>query len=262
MKPSICLEMIFPELPFDKRVEEVFRAGFSYVEFWDWRDKDLTQLKKACSACGVKISNFSGQRQGDLIAAHTHPRLLRDFLQTLQVAQQLEASTLMLLSNELGEQGVVRNSYSERPVDEKAGDLKKGLQLLLSHTPAGMTLVLEPLNTVVDHKGYFLSDVSRAAALTADIGDERLRVLCDLYHQGMMGDDLLDIVGKYIGQIGYFHVADFPGRHEPGTGFADWKRILRKIRQTGYQGVVGFEYSPAGNSKESLDRIMDLWQSL
>jgi len=262
MKPSICIEMIFTELSFARRIEEVARAGFRFVEFWDWRDKDLLELQEVCSSCAVHVSNFSGQRLGDLIASETHPKLLQDFLETLETAKQLKTNTLMVLTNELGEMGVVRNAYWEKTVEEKTANLQKGLELLLNHTPEGMTIVLEPLNTVHDHKGYFLSDVGRAADLVADLKDDRVRVLCDLYHQGMMGDDLLAIIERYIGQIGYFHVADFPGRHEPGTGSADWRGVLRAIQKMDYHGFVGFEYSPARSARESLCRIMDLWQSL
>jgi hydroxypyruvate isomerase len=262
MKPSICIEMIYPELPYAERIGKVAEAGFRFIEFWDWRNKNLPELKAACSSCGVQVANFSGQRAGDLIAAETHSIVLRDYLDALEAARVLETRTLMVLANELGEGGAVRTTYAERAKKRKEDDLCKGLRMLLENTPEGMTLLIEPLNTVLDHAGYFLSDMARAVDLVARLEDGRLEILCDLYHQGMMGDDLPGIIEKCIQRIGYFHVADFPGRHEPGTGSADWKRILKAVKETGYAGFVGFEYAPAGDSKESLLRIGELWESL
>jgi hydroxypyruvate isomerase len=208
------------------------------------------------------VANFSGQRTGDLIEASTHSTLLADYREALKAAKTLGAGTLMVLANELGQGGVVKNPYPQKGVKQKELDLLKGLRMLLDNTPDSMCLVLEPLNTVLDHKGYFLSDMKQAADLIAQIPDKRLRILCDLYHQGMMGDELIDIIEDHYRSIGYFHVADFPGRHEPGTGAADWKSILRTIDRLGYEGFVGFEYSPAGDSGESLRRIGELWESL
>ena len=262
MKASICIEMVFPELPYEARIEEVARAGFRYIEFWDWRNKDLDGLRRACSASGVRIVNFSGQRRGDLIAAETHPLLLKDYAETLRTAKALGTGTLMVLTNELGEGGTVKHPHPEIPPHDKEENVRKGLRMLLDNTPVGMNVVLEPLNTVLDHEGYFLSSIEQAGKLTGGLADERLRVLCDLYHQGMMGDDLLSIIEEGIGRIGYFHVADFPGRHEPGTGSGDWKRILKRIQALGYDGFVGFEYAPARDSGESLRRIRELWESL
>ena len=62
--------------------------------------------------------------------------------------------------------------------------------------------------------------------------------------------------------IGYIHIADIPGRHEPGAGNLDWSEILKKIRQTGYSGDVGFEYAPRDDSTDSLNRILTLWNEI
>ncbi len=70
-----------------------------------------------------------------------------------------------------------------------------------------------------------------AAALIRDVNTPRLKILCDLYHLGVMGSDLKHLISNFIQDIGYFHVADFPGRHEPGTGSADWPDLLRLIKK-------------------------------
>ena len=101
-----------------------------------------------------------------------------------------------------------------------------------------------------------------ASSLVRDVGNPRLKILCDLYHLGVMGSDLEHVITTYLADIGYFHIADVPGRHEPGTGSVDWLALLRLIQKNGYEGYVGFEYFPLHDSDESLHAIQRLWQAL
>ncbi len=260
MEPAICFEMLFPGLAPEEKVDRVAAAGFEAVEFWGWRDKNLPALREACARSGVRVLNFSGHRRGSLIASATHQLLLADLAEAAAAAGALGCSYLMLLSNELGEGGRVMNSHPEIPAEEKRRNLRSGLERALEAAPAKVTLLLEPLNTRIDHEGNYLSDTAMAASLVREIGHPRLKVLCDLYHMGVMGEDLAATIERHMDAIGYFHVADFPGRHEPGTGSGGWAKLLRRIAAAGYQGVVGFEYAPAADSAESLRRIRRLWE--
>jgi hydroxypyruvate isomerase len=210
----------------------------------------------------LKISNFSAHRVGDLVDSSTHDILLHDYEDALRTAEVLGTKTLMTLTNELGDGGVVINSFDNFTLEINHNAVVAGLKKMLQMTPEDMTLVVEPLYTVKDHVGYFLSDLRAAAAVIDEIGDSRLKILCDLYHQGMMGDDLEQDIVKFSKYIGYYHIADFPGRHEPGTGKGNWKQLLSVIRQTGYTGYAGFEYEPKGDSALSLSVISDFWNNL
>jgi hydroxypyruvate isomerase len=262
IKPVICFEMLFDGEAPERKVEKIAAAGFEYVEFWAWRDKDIEKLKKSCLANHIKVANFSGQRVGDLVNPATHEKLLADYEDAKQVAEILGTKTLMVLTNELGEEGIVVHSYPEIDAEKKREAVISGLKKLSKQTPKDFTLVLEPLNTLKDHLGYFVNNLKDASEILAEVGDPRIKILCDLYHQGMMGDDPLELIEKYIGNIGYIHIADYPGRHEPGTGTADWKEILIAIKRSGYDGFVGFEYAPAGDSKKSLAIIKEYWDSV
>jgi hydroxypyruvate isomerase len=129
------------------------------------------------------------------------------------------------------------------------------------HIPDDITLVLEPLNTLVDHPGYYLNDIDTASAIVRAVGSPRLKILCDLYHFIVMGADLKKIVTNHLPEIGHFHIADAPGRHEPGTGSVDWMTMLRLIQDRGYTGCVGFEYFPESDSDASLAAIHKLWEA-
>lgn len=260
MKPAICFEMIYPELDPAARIKKLAQLGFEYVEFWGWQDKDIAQLHSACVESGVKVVNFSGQRKGSLVALEAHELVLADLKTAISVAEQLECSTLMLLTNELGEGGVVTNSYDEISDEKKYENVRIGLEKALQVIPPNISLVLEPLNTRLDHPGYYLTEMETAVSLIRKIGHPRLKVLCDLYHVGMMGEDLNEVISTYLDDIGYIHIADVPGRHEPGTGQIDWYDVLTLLRTKGYPGYVGFEYAPADDSEASLQTIASLWE--
>ncbi len=76
-----------------------------------------------------------------------------------------------------------------------------------------------------------------------------------------MGCRSQKIVTNHLPEIGYFHIADAPGRHEPGTGSVDWMAMLRLIQDRGYTGCVGFEYFPESDSDASLAAIRKLWEA-
>lgn len=262
MNPVICFEMLFPDLDPAEKIGKIADQGFEFVEFWGWRDKDIPALAAACKREGVHVANFSGHRRGSLVAQQTHDLFLDELQTAVDTARILECGTLMLLSNELTERGEVADSYPEIPSELKYRNVQDGLRRALGLLPRDLRLVLEPLNTRIDHPGYWLSDLDTAVQLVREIGDSRLKVLCDLYHLGVMETDLIGALKRYIEDIGYIHIADIPGRHEPGTGNVDWKGVLRRLRAAQYDGFVGFEYSPQGDSARSLRQIRSLWDDL
>ena len=262
MKASICIEMIFPDLSYEKRIERVASYGFPAVEFWSWRDKDLPRLKAAAESSGVEIANFSGQRVGDLIDRARQGEVLADFESALAAREVLGSPNLMILSQELGEGGaVVRKTAGEASADQIAAAAECVASLLDRMGKGNRTnLVLESLNTKLDHPGYAMSSVATAARVVKAVGDPRFGLLVDFYHQGMMGDDLPRIAREYAGLIKYVHVADVPGRHETGTGRVDWMAVLGALRDSGYSGFVGFEFSPARGSEEALFSLRAFWE--
>jgi len=260
MKPAICFEMLYPELPSEEKIRRIAELGFHSIEFWGWKDKNLDALAGAAVAHGVSIINFSGQRAGDLIDASTHPALLREIEESIPVARRLGAPLLMVLTNELGEGGKVLHSCPGIPDADKRRNVIEGLRRIMGRVPEDISIVLEPLNTVLDHGGYYLASMDAAVDIVREIGDPRLKVLCDFYHLAMMGEDPFEIAHRYSRAIGHVHVADYPGRHEPGTGRGQWTAVLVELQRQGYQGHIGFEFSPKGDSAAALRAVRDLWE--
>ena len=114
-----------------------------------------------------------------------------------------------------------------------------------------MTLVVELLNAT-DRLNYFMPEASVLMDILRRVGSPRIKMLYDIYHQHMTGDFDMDFVRENLPFIGHFHIADCPGRHEPGTGRVDYVSILRQIDAMGYDGYFGLEYRATIPDEETL----------
>lgn len=256
LRISICTEMIFPDLPFQMRIENIRNAGFSSVEFWDWKNKPLDYLAAQSKAHSLNVTNMSGQRGGSLVAPKEFDSYRGEVVASIEAAKKVSCENLMLLTNPLGPNGEVLNTYPEIGPQEKRQNCEQALlQLASLAIEHKIDLLVEPLNTITDHPGYWLDDAHCAFELIRAIGSARIRLLYDLYHLQAMGRDVCKDIEDNLDLIGYVHAADFPGRHEPGTGKMDYEKILRLLDLLGYGGYVGFEFSPEGSSDKALAAI-------
>ncbi len=112
--------------------------------------------------------------------------------------------------------------------------------------PAGVTMVLEPLNWYANHPGVFLTKIPQAYQICKAVGSPSCKILDDLYHQQITEGNLIPNMDKAWEEIAYFQVGDNPGRNEPGTGEINFNNVFEHIYNKGFAGVVGMEH---GNSK-------------
>ena len=118
-----------------------------------------------------------------------------------------------------------------------------------------VTLLLEPLNTRVDHIGTFLDSTEDGFAIVDEVGSSNVKLLFDLYHAAVMGERMQDVLASRLSDVGHIHIADAPGRHEPGTGEIDWPASLGWLAEHGYHGRIGLEYEPLAPTNESLAAV-------
>jgi hydroxypyruvate isomerase len=119
--------------------------------------------------------------------------------------------------------------------------------MLADHPGAeSFTLLLEPLNTVLDHRGCFLDQSALGVEIVRRVDSPRVKLLYDIYHMSMMNEDVLTEIGRNLEWIGYFHVADMPRRHQPGTGKIDYPAVSALLRRASYEGFIGMEFSALG----------------
>lgn len=259
MKASVCIEMIYTEYPFLERIGIAAEQGFDAIEFWNWDNKDMPAIKAAAGAAGIKIATFQSNRGGTLINPNHRENFISGIKESLAMARQMNTKKLFLLTDELGEDRGVKYQFPELNEHDKYESVLSGLQELAPLAEAaGVTLVLEPLNNLVDHAGYWLKYSSVGFELIRKVNSPNIRLLFDIYHQQVTEGNIIESLVNNLDVIGHVHVADVPGRHQPGTGELNYANIFRRLSDAGYQGYVGLEFGPTIASKDAASAALEL----
>ena len=256
---SACIEPMYSEIPFLDRFQAAKDDGFEYVEFWGWTDKDLDAVKAAAEKAGIGISGFNGDADYSLIDPSHKEKYLEYLKKSVAAAQKIGAKSVTIHSNALGEGGLVVESYPDVSDTIKICsmfDMLKECAKIAEES--GIRMNLEALNITTDHVGNFLATTQMAAEMTRLIGSPMLKVLYDVYHMQLNEGCICDTIKAYGDQFGHIHVADAPGRHEPGTGEINYAKVFDCLYENGYQGLVGFELIPATTTAEAVKAIMAL----
>jgi hydroxypyruvate isomerase len=255
---SACIDALFCEIPFLERFQAAKNAGFDFVEFWNWEDKDLDALKEAADQAGIPISGFNGDAAFSLIDPTQQRNYLEFLEQSIAVAKQLGAGSITIHSNGLGDGGIVLHDYAELSDTVKLCSMYDTLiKCARLAENSGIQMNLEALNVTTDHVGNYLKTTQMAAELTRMIGCPKLKILYDVYHMQLNEGSLLDNIRTYGDQFGHVHIADAPGRHEPGTGEINFAAVFSCLEEINYQGLVGYELMPKTTTAAAVAAIMN-----
>ena len=260
MKPKFCacIETLYTDLPFLDRFRAAARDGFDAVEFWSWTDKDLPAVKAAAEAAGIAIAGFNGDAELSMIDPVQQADYLAFLRHSAEAAKAVGARALTIHSNGLGEGGVVINAYEELSHTVKLCTMFDTLrQCAAIAEEAGVAMNLEALNITTDHAGNFLQTTQMAAELTRMVGSPLLKILYDAYHMQLNEGSLCDNLRAYADQLGHVHIADAPGRHEPGTGEINYASVFACLEEIGYTGLVGCELFPKTTTAEAVRAILN-----
>lgn len=116
---------------------------------------------------------------------------------------------------------------------------------------SGVGLLLEVINQV-DVPGFVLGSTADAVAAVETVGSPNVRLMFDVYHCQMNGEDVALRLRQALPMVAHVQVADAPGRNEPGTGSVPWPAVLDELRAARYEGWVGCEYTPREGTVTSL----------
>ena len=233
LRKCACIDTLYTELDWLDRFQAAKNDGFEAVEFWDWRIRDLDATREAAEKAGIAISGFNGDADYSLVDP-THKQKYLDYLkESIAAATKVGAASVTIHSNALGDGGIVVNHYDN-----------------LSHT-------VKALNITTDHVGNFLATTQMGAEIVRLIGSPRLKLLYDVYHMQINEGCICDTISNYGDTFGHIHVADAPGRHEPGTGEINYKKVIRHLEECGYTGRVGYELFPLTDTATAVKAIME-----
>ncbi len=253
MKISVCIDMMFSYCGFYERFDEVCRSGIDTVEFWKWSDKDIDAVCNIIGRNNQRVSIFNMDSSDEelsyklskgIINNGDEKNFIKAFEESVPVYKKLNASGMIVLIGEHGEynaENAVRCLNAVKPMAEKEN----------------INLLIEPLNNI-DRTGYSMPYAKPVFDLLRRVDSPNIKMLYDIYHQSMMGDFSIDDVRDNIDIIGHFHVADAPGRHEPGTGAVNYVNILREINKMSYEGYIGLEYRATAKDGETLGFLKEV----
>ena len=199
---------------------------------------------------GVSVTAFVSEPTARLVDPATHDEFLEGVRRSCALATRINARGLIAVSGDT-RAGVLRREQRNAVAEA----LHRAAPIAAE---AGVTVLLEPLNTLVDHKGYFLDSTAEALGIIRDVGHPSVRLLYDIYHSVVMGEKPGDVLAGAGALVGHVHLADAPGRHEPGSGSVDWRRELAALRAAGYSAALGLEYMPLHDTESSLELIQRL----
>jgi hydroxypyruvate isomerase len=252
-KFSACLEWLFADeaAGFADRIRLAAKAGFDAFEFWHWKNKDIGKIEAAMRETGIALAGFVAEPMIALTDPANHAAFLEGLRRSSELAQRLGAKTLIAQAGD--DRAGVSRAEQRAALTEclvKAAKILRG---------SGVTLGLEPLNTRIDHVGYFLSSAAEGLDIVDEVASPNVKIVYDVYHSAVMDERTEEVLNGRVDRVAHVHIADHPGRNQPGTGVIDLRERLNWIFANGYDGYVGLEYRPIGGT---LGQMADVFQRL
>jgi len=243
---SVMLWTIYRDLPFEQRLDKVGQAGYHAVElvgeFKDWSDANFQAANRKKRELGITFDATAGLHRS-LTDPADRDAFLDEIRAMLTVMDKLECTKLIVLSgNKVPSMSHEDQSKSCVEGLKRAADLasKKNVELLLEN--------IDP----EENPKYFLTSVSEGFDIVREIGSPHVRFLYDFFHEQISEGNLIEKLEKNIDVVGLVHVADVPGRHEPGTGEIHYPNIYRKLAQLKYDRYCAMEFLATGDPVNSL----------
>ncbi|MFP5071712.1 hydroxypyruvate isomerase family protein [Pseudonocardia nantongensis] len=246
LPPSVNCSIVLPDVPLLERPAAAAAAGFDAVEFW-WpfdrsvpSDAEVEAFVTAVSDAGVTLTglNFAA---GDMPAGERG--ILSDPARAAEFADNVDVA--VGIGSRLGTTGF--NALYGNRIDGLAPQAQDDLaaeHLALAGRAAariGAVALLEPVSGV---DAYPLKTAADAVAVLDRLASDDVRLLLDVFHLAVNGDDPAAAIDRYADRIGHVQIADAPGRGEPGTGDLPVADLLDRVYAAGYRGRIALEYKP------------------
>jgi hydroxypyruvate isomerase len=244
---SVMLWTVEPKLPFEQRIAKVADAGYHAVELvgeWQggWSKDDLVRARRQLHQLGLVVDASSGIH-ASLCDPAQRETLLAEISAILPVLGEFECSRLILLTGDRVS-GLSHEQMHANCVDS----LKRIADLTATQN---IEILLENIDPEENPK-YFLTSVAEGFQVVRETGHPRVKMLCDFFHEQIAEGNLIAKLEKNMDLLGLVHIADVPGRHEPGTGEINFANIYRKLGQLNYSHYVAMEFIATGEVVASL----------
>jgi hydroxypyruvate isomerase len=243
---GIMLWTVFNNLPFEQRIEKVAEAGFRNVElvgeYKKWSEEEFRRANAQRRELGISFTTTAGLAHG-VADPSAREAFLADLRAELPLMEKLECPAIIVMSGNRVE-GLAPEAQHASCVE----GLKRAAEIAEKN---GITLWLENID-LEENPHYYLWSMAEAFKIIGEVNHPRVKALYDFFHAQVSGGNLIAPLEKNIGNVACVHVADVPGRHEPGTGEINYPNIYRKLVQLNYTGFVTMEFLPTHDPVATL----------
>jgi hydroxypyruvate isomerase len=248
----------FGDVPVQESLKRIAKIGFDTCDNFDWRNAGLfaeykALLKEFGLGAGVLVVNKKPDVDApgcSLVAPEDRFGFLEELRLCTGAAHAVDCTRLEVLTGNCLP-GVSRQIQ----MVNCAATLQAAVPILEAN---GMTAIVELLNSTVDHPGYFLNTVEDGVELVRRVGSPHVKLLLDIYHVQVMQGNIIQRIRDSFPEVGQYHFADVPGRHEPGTGEINFRNVFRAIYDLKYEGFITAEYHPTDFTFRDLELVRDL----
>jgi hydroxypyruvate isomerase len=245
-KLSVMLWTVFEHLPFEQRLEKVAEAGYRNVElvgeYRKWSEEDFRKANSKRRELGITFDTTAGLEHGVADPA-ARGAFLADLRAELKIMEKIECPSVIIMSENVVP-GLSRQAQHESCIEglKRAAEVVEGKKV---------RLLLENIDPEENPK-YYLTSVAEGFEIIKKVNHPQVQFLYDFFHEQIAEGNLIEKLEKNIDQVGLVHIADVPGRHEPGTGEINYANIFRKLGQLKYDRYAAMEFIPTGDPVASL----------
>ena len=245
-KLSVMLWTVFENLPFEQRLEKVAEAEFKYVqlvgEYKKWSEEDFRRANAKRRDLGISFDTTAGLAHG-VGDPRERDAFLADLRKELPIMEKIECPSVIVMSGDR-----IANLSAEAQHKSCVEGLKRAAEIVEGK---GVTLWLENVDLEENPK-YYLWSMAELFQIIGEVNHPRVKALYDFFHAQISGGNLISLLEKNISKTACVHIADVPGRHEPGTGEINYANIYKKLAQLKFSGSLAMEFIPTGEPVSSL----------
>ncbi len=248
---SVMLWTVFNDLPFETRLAKIAEAGYTNVElvgeYAKWSPDDFANANAARKRHGMRFDATAGLHNG-IANPSTPDAFLVELKEALVPMETLSCPAMIVLSGNVVP-GVSREAQHQCAIEtlKRAAAMVEGRQI----DGHPVRLLLECIDPE-ENPHYFLQSAAEGIEIVRAVNHPQVQFLYDIFHEQIAEGNLIEKLDKHIDVIALIHIADVPGRHEPGTGEINYANIYRKLAELNYRGMVAMEFRPIGDPVEKL----------
>ncbi|WP_299246498.1 TIM barrel protein [uncultured Aquimarina sp.] len=236
---------------------------------WCYQNIPLEEFAKKSKDIGIKAIDLLKPDEWEIVtkqgldcslATDTFASITNGFNDLKNHSElQIKYQNLISQASNSGIKQVIVFSGNRNGISDEEGweNCAKGLAPLVKHAEKNnVVLIMELLNSKVDHKDYQCDRTPWGVSLVDKIGSPNFKLLYDIYHMQIMEGDIIATINKYKEYIAHYHTGGVPGRHEINdTQELNYPAIMKAIVANGYTGYVAQEFIPT--YENSLDALKE-----